>query len=732
MPQESYSEGVGTVAPQAAVTPRQQIQTNPTMFGGAVASGEQALAAGAEKAGNFWGEVQTDAALNDSFSKASDTVSEYRRLNGKDALDQRQDYEDRLNQTFTEAREQLPSPLQKERFDQQARAFRERYIQGMVNTHADEQARAFTKAQNDATHALGLNTIASAPNDDSAFSSGLDLMMKGKVRNLEAAGLAGDPTIHDVALNEVAIDATEARVKALIVSPNIEDKLRAKTIFETNRPLLAKSKNYDAFSNYIEGQVDKATADVESEKYLRGAAPTGQGPVPAPSANNLGNVKTVSAAAAGTQEYQHPETPVDGVILAANNLRESYGGLSIMQIAEKWAPKEDGNDPAAWARNVSSASGLPTSAVPDLNDPSQLQSLLRGISVAEKSPAQRVAFNDAVLREGVEASLSGQSPKLTKAQMLLDEAGMLAKIDQDYQSDPRMGHLISAQVKSRFAEARMASQAQTLARADANDKALREAGDNIRANPDFNVNQWLAQHPDLPEQQAEHLISLSQQAMDERLHGKPGDYGPKAYDVLQRILNPSQPGGILHQEQLNAIAADPNGGLNNSGWKWASQALVDAHREGAEGEREMLSTFWRDARSAVTMYDGVKDLIPGQTEVWDKAQPVLNAAMTDARARGVPLTQMLARDGNKESVWKILDQAPYKLNTAQIVSGQINRDAQAAAGKSTAIQTVGDLQGAIAGHRITFQDAAALVQKHPEWGIRLRSQEASGPQVPVQ
>lgn len=130
--------------------------------------------------------------------------------------------------------------------------------------------------------------------------------------------------------------------------------------------------------------------------------------------NNLGNVKTSSGAAQGTQDFVNPATPVDGVILTANTLRNGYQGLTLEQIGKKWTG-ESSDKVSAWVKNASNASGLSADTVPDLNDPQQLSSLLKGIGTAEKSPADRARFTDDVISQGVQSSLSGSKPQTTAA-----------------------------------------------------------------------------------------------------------------------------------------------------------------------------------------------------------------------------------------------------------------------------------------------------------------------------
>lgn len=141
------------------------------------------------------------------------------------------------------------------------------------------------------------------------------------------------------------------------------------------------------------------------------------------SSNNLGNVKTASGAANGTQDFVAPATPMDGVILTANNLRTAnYQGKTLEQISKTWTG-ESPEKAAAWASNVSKASGIPIGAVPDLNDPKQLSAMMKGIAVAEKSPTDRAKFTDDVISQGVDASLKGQSPSTAQQTAKNPETG---------------------------------------------------------------------------------------------------------------------------------------------------------------------------------------------------------------------------------------------------------------------------------------------------------------------
>lgn len=130
----------------------------------------------------------------------------------------------------------------------------------------------------------------------------------------------------------------------------------------------------------------------------------GAGPI---TPNNPGNMID------GRGGFQTFDTPDAGVAATIKNFQSypaKYNGgrpMSIMDIAARWASADDGrnpmlrgNDPAAWARNVAAASGLPPDRPIDVSDPRVALALVRGIHVAEKGP--RAAFSPDVYMRGLE------------------------------------------------------------------------------------------------------------------------------------------------------------------------------------------------------------------------------------------------------------------------------------------------------------------------------------------
>lgn len=79
--------------------------------------------------------------------------------------------------------------------------------------------------------------------------------------------------------------------------------------------------------------------------------------------------------------------PGQGIAAAVSNLERNYRGLTLAQIQDKWTGgTRAGNTPleiANYAKIVSAATGLQSNAVPDLNDPKVVSSLMVGMIRAE-------------------------------------------------------------------------------------------------------------------------------------------------------------------------------------------------------------------------------------------------------------------------------------------------------------------------------------------------------------
>lgn len=114
--------------------------------------------------------------------------------------------------------------------------------------------------------------------------------------------------------------------------------------------------------------------------------------------------------------------PVQGIADAVSNLERNYRGLTIAQIQDKWTGgARTGNTPqqiANYTKIMSAATGLQSGAVPDLNDPRVVSSLMAGMIRAENgqqpyAPAQMGAGTVMGMQQaGLAPGQGGGSPGL--------------------------------------------------------------------------------------------------------------------------------------------------------------------------------------------------------------------------------------------------------------------------------------------------------------------------------
>lgn len=211
--------------------------------------------------------------------------------------------------------------------------------------------------------------------------------------------------VYDQLTNTNVSKAWENRLKSIAENSNIMDAYQK---YKDNYDRIP-SAGHVAMDAYFAPKIRDAQSRGISEHVLGQQTTEYNNQVYSHSTSpyNIGNVKTQSGAQLGTPSFVQPKTPEDGVVLAANNLRTNYQGLTLAQIGAKWAPSQE-NDTGSWVNNVSAASGIDKNAVPNLNDPAQLKNLVHGIGVAEKTPQDLANFTPAVLESGVNRSIAGE------------------------------------------------------------------------------------------------------------------------------------------------------------------------------------------------------------------------------------------------------------------------------------------------------------------------------------
>jgi hypothetical protein len=415
---------VPQVAPSTSVPDDyQHIDARPEAFGAGLAEGAQAMGQGLIDTSKFYGRVAADNATNNTLKQVGDILhgqpgktilgadgkptpdTGFLGLRGADAMNAWGDTQTAIDQAIAENRKGLKTPQAQYQYDVDTRKHRAEWLR-QIGGHADEQQRFWAEGTNLTSGQLALNAAARTPTDDATVAQATESLRRAYVQNAHLfPEKYGTPALAQLKADQ---DIALARLRSLIGN---NDGAGAERVFEQSRGVLGSLPNYDQISHLVQETKINSTMAPAVEQFVGGVMADAAGSVGGAAlgragAFNIGNVKTREGA------FAEPASAVDGVTLAANNLRGGYRGLTLSQIADKWAPTSDGNNPAQWAATVAQVSGLPQGQVPNLDDAATLHKLISGIGAAEKGRGQLGAFSPQVIDQGIQAALSGKSANL--------------------------------------------------------------------------------------------------------------------------------------------------------------------------------------------------------------------------------------------------------------------------------------------------------------------------------
>ncbi len=385
MPPDPYSQ-VARVSPTGAPDASQHINVSPNAFGGAVAQGMERLGQGVSTAGAYFGEVAADHAVT-QYQERLDGIMHgipgrmvtgpdgkptpdmgFMGLKGRAALDARADTDKQLDDLRKEIQGGLPSLQMRHNFDQNSRRLKS-YAEGRMGQHADQQANVWYDQVDKASADNWSNHIARNATDPNQVLEGRESLRRVFVQRAERMG--GGPEMVKQAVEHADRLAVESQASAIAVT----DPAKAMRIIENNKAALGT--RYDELSARFRVRGEQQQGREAADRLLGGGSPN---------ENNIGNVRPRGASTG----FQQVGSFDEGVALTVNNARAypaSFNGgkdMSLAQIGERWAPKGDGNnDPAQWARNVASGSGLPVDKPINLNDPEVAARFARGVHLAE-------------------------------------------------------------------------------------------------------------------------------------------------------------------------------------------------------------------------------------------------------------------------------------------------------------------------------------------------------------
>ena len=636
----------------------QRVEASPASFGAPLAQGLQEAGQAGLKLSDFYQQTAADNAINNYIQKSTSILrgdpqtgqQGYFQLNGADAMSAYKGTSEDLDEALQETRGSLSTPLAQKQFDNEARRYRAQYASQM-GEHYDQQSKVWGTDTNNTSAQLALSMLAQSPDDPIVFGQTTQSVRNAYAKNAQLVGESVDGAILK-ADQQVALTGYRA---ILGTNPS-----KANAYVDEHRDVLAGLPNYDQIvrqakeadiNSTLPPAIDSAVSDAVTSAQRAVTGNFGvQGSVNA--AYNMGNVK-----APGGQGFLNPATPTDGVILAANNLRNGYRGLTLQQIANKWDPKGDGNnDPVAWAKTVSQRSGIGVNQIPNLDDSTTLQSLLGGIDVAEKSAKDQKAFTPDVIAQGVTSALAGRHPTMAgvknadgtqapgtplypsaadalRAQMpdILENAQKFA--EQKWSDYPDVQERYVTSLERRLN--RQITQQDELYKVDthvvdaalASDQAPTSEAELMAISPRV-ADAWRSMQVENP-----YAAEAIQRRFDANSHGKQTLYGTSFKTYLDRAAaGPTDPDRIDNSAQLwPYVGTGANSPLTNSGATALSELMANRGTPQGEAYVAQVRNFMDSMHANLTYSNAAMGIVDTEGEkkfaqFAAQALPVLNNA----------------------------------------------------------------------------------------------------------
>lgn len=701
MAQIQDSQGVASVTPRVdAPDDQQRIQANPSAFGAAPAAAAEKIGAAAHEVSHVFGQVQTDDAINSAMSTVNQHLDSFRSLEGQDALRARESTQNAIDEAFKQSRSGLKLPEQQLQFDQATRAYQVRYVQGIIASHSDQAAKTYQSQTNRAAFELSLANVANVADNDEQVDGFAHDAIQSQIRETIARGNGNDPD----ATQAAALTALRAVRKTQIETVAVKNPVRARDLVEKYKDVLGL--DYAELAGRVHARANTAEALGITDQAFGQQAQV--------MANPPAGAETNALREALLQQESGNKGPNPGQITPATWERFKTEGL----VHEGESYQDPVATRAVAARAIDKYSE-------QYQDPQRVAvAWFSGPGNVAPAGAPQAWLHDRTDgNKTVSAYVQDISNRMgTQGPMLAAKAGIYDRILAQTEGRPEVRKIALAETDQRYKAAATASLESEAALKAQRESGLRQIGDAIAAGQsvDIRANKFLS------EEQAEHLEGYRDKVLQERINGRPGDYGPGYAGVVQRIFSSGQD-RIQNLEQLLPLTAGPNAALNPTGYAEASKQLAEVNKPGAEADRILQSNFYASARKQVTLeLDGYeeKSATPDRLRKWDAALPVLNQALAAGRAKGLSNTQLMDPE-NKDSVWAALK--PFLPTPAEKAKALTEHDDLQVVQDWQALATPEAAQAAYRSHQITRDQARILFDRH-KWGAPA---PAAPPPVPV-
>jgi len=705
-------ESAPSVAPRTeAPDDLQRIPTSPNMFGGLIAQGEQNLGKDLTQtsdtgfqAAKFWGEVQTDGAINDTMKQVNGIVDNYRTLRGADALSAQASTNKQIQDAFDNGRKGLTSKTQQYQYDQTTRMYQERYIAGIISSHAAQQGQEHATKVNNDSFALALNGVATVADNDDAVQPFLHDARSAMVKQVHIEGNENDPD----AIRQAISKADQIVYKTQAESLGVKDPAAALALVEKHKTDLGSY--YPQLADSLRNRANQAKGIGLGQQAISGAGNDMTAPQQAPVSINEAILKQESGGRnisnpaqvqpATWQQYAKPGEDI-------NNPADSIavGNRIIDDLKSKYP-----DDPARVAVGYFSGPGNiapPGSTAPYLNNYTDkngksVSSYVADVTKRTASPAVALRANayDRIMSSG---------------------------------ADPEVQAHALSYVRQQYDAAQVASLADAKAKKDASDQAangyitqLMKSG----ATPDM-VGK-IAGDPNLDWPTKDRLWNIIESHAKSGAEGDAAKFGSGYYDALKKLNLPAgDPDRVNSVSQLVARGGE-GGDLNSEGISKLSSIMQSLAKPDGTANAKMEEgaiAYAKHQLSFAEDYGSFKIPDPNGEDAFNIGfLPAFYASYDAGIANGKTPSQLLSKDSPDFIVDKIV--GAYRRAPAEWLRDRLNAGVTSTDDKSTPPDMTSQA-GIVASYKARKIDRQTAADALIKGGFAVAPAPVAAPQAPM-
>lgn len=648
MATEPYSQGVADVMPTPeAPAPR----TDPTMFGGGVAQGLGQLGADTSKASQVFGEMQTDDMVNQAMGGISKQLDTFRSLSGADAWKAQQPTNDAIDQLVQQTRGELKLPVQQRQFDQAIRAYRNRYVDGVIDSHADQQAKVYGDGVYQQQAQLGLDHVSKNADDPDQVAAAREDVRQAYVRRAQLT--YGDSAGPDVISGAVS-QADQLVAKSQAMSIGAKDPSRAADFVEQNKAVLGA--DYAPLSNSFRARAIQEQAPVEASRIIGNSAGGRVIQQPGPPVTSM----AMGTAIRGQESGNNPNVGV-----SVNNAH-GIGQITPATFAQFAKPGENIDNPAD---NAAVSQRMIDNYYTQYNgDTSRVAGAYfsgPGNVAPPDSPTPWRPDKQDGNGQSVSGYVNGINAKLGRADMKMTQAQAESQADQEYANNPQMAAAVKTQIRQQFATYNMAEQSQMLAKQAESEQAHSDFVTRIMKGDTGTIINDIASNNSLTGPQKENLYDFANKAMTSKLGGDDAQYGMGFHDALKQInLPPNDPNRINSVGQLVQMATQ--GGLKVAGVEKLTSVMKSLSQPGNASYSKIQERVLNQAKADLSFQDDFRKDANGERAFAYGFVPAFYKAWDSAVAAGKNPEEFVNADNIKKM------EQPFQRNPAQLAQDTLH------------------------------------------------------------